>query len=55
MKEFKEDKLEMQQKIADIIKDFNNKYDVIVSDVNVCYIGVYMDSQYLKVEVDVKL
>ena len=52
MKEFKEDKLELQNKIAELIREFNEKYGVRVDDVDLIYISL---SGYVKVDIDIKI
>lgn len=52
MKEFREDKFELERKIAELIKDFNKKYDVSVDNVEICYIG---SDNYIKIKVNVKI
>ena len=53
MKEFKEDKFELESKIARLINDFNKKYDVYdvsVNDVEICYIGI---NGYVKIKINI--
>lgn len=45
MKEFKEDKLELEQKIAELLTEFNNKYDVSIVEVELSTFMNYGDSK----------
>ena len=60
MKEFKDDKLELEKTISNLILYFNEKYDVLIEDVNLVYMGnITMGNnesiQDIVVKLDIKL
>lgn len=60
MKEFKDDKLELERIIGNLILDFNEKYGVLIEDVNLVYMGNITMSdnesiQDIVVKLDIKL
>jgi hypothetical protein len=55
MKQFKEDKQDLEMKIAEMINEFCKKYDVKIEDINVEWLGYYNGDNEYKIKVDVKL
>lgn len=55
MKEFKEDKIKLEETIEHYVNDFCKKYDVQIEDINVEWLGYYNGDAECKIEVDVRL
>lgn len=57
MKEFKDDKLGLEKTIRNLILDFNKKYDVLIEDINLAYMGTILNGSIydIVVKLDIKL
>ncbi len=55
MKEFKEDKRDLEMKIAEMIKEFCDKYGVSVKDIELTNFGSFADINKYLVKINVDL
>lgn len=55
MKQFKEDKRDLEMKIAEMIKEFCDKYDVSIEDIELTSLGTFVDINKYLVKINVDL
>lgn len=55
MKEFKEDKKNLEMEIQEKIEEFNKKYNIIVKGVDIDYSIMFASDKILSVKLDIEL